>query len=58
MHHVRGRCDRTGKMRWETRAGARDQVRHLRAIGGRDVESLGTYRCVDGCGDWHVGHRR
>ena len=51
-----GRCSTSGKIRWPSRSDARFHVRHLRARGDDRARALGAYRCVDGCGDWHVGH--
>jgi hypothetical protein len=52
-----GRCAATGKICWGTRAAARDEVRRLRAQAVPRAAHLGTYRHVDECGYWHVGHR-
>lgn len=52
-----GRCALSGKQRWSRRGHARHHLRELKALRDDRHAELGTYRCKDGCGDWHVGHK-
>jgi hypothetical protein len=46
-------CD--GKIGYETRQAAKQQLRKLRAA-GVDIRRMSAYRCVHYCGLYHLGH--
>lgn len=55
IHHI-GRCETTGKQRFESKAMAKTKARRLESTGqGAKVGRMDVYRC-DSCGTWHVGH--
>lgn len=56
-YYSMGICRATGKRMWDSRDGARQVIRSLRAHGkSGDTRRLTTYRCTR-CQHWHVGHR-
>ena len=49
-------CD-CGKRGYWDKKGAKVTVQRLRREGSRNPQDLQAYRCPDGTGLWHVGHK-
>lgn len=48
-------CPTPAKRAYTERAGAAQHLRSLARAHG-DTQDMHVYRCVAGCGLWHVGH--